>query len=460
MDESTSRPVKKIGLWILVALVSGNMIGSGIFLLPSNLAKLGSISLLSWVFTMFGALALALVFSRLSTQYPKTGGPYAYSKLGLGRFIGFQTAYNYWIAIWVGNAALVVAAIGYLRLFFPLLADPIWACGTSIVIVWILTFVNIHGVKSAGVIQLISTVLKLLPLFFIAIVGWFYIHPAFYMKYFNVSAPHRSSFSVISSGAALTFWAFIGLESATVPADSVKNPRINIPLATIIGTLIAAVVYIASSAVIMGMMPATQLQHSTFPFALAGKIILGPWGGYLVSIGAIISCLGCLNGWILLQGQIPMATADDNLFPKIFAQRNKAGVPAKGLIISSALITVLLLLTASQALVTQFKMIILLATLASLIPYFYTATAELILLRLAPISKAKRWMHIVIAVIAGIFAFWGSFSAGEDIVYFGTMLLLASVPLYAWVVASNRKKDANFHIDKGEDDYGSEPTGA
>lgn len=423
---------KKLGFWMLTALVAGNMIGSGIFLLPANLAKIGTISLYSWLFTTAGALVLALMFARLSIQIPKTGGPYAYARAGLGRFLGFQTAYNYWIAVWVGNAAIVLALIGYAAVFWPSLNNPHTACLTAIIIIWLLTFINLLGVRSAGITQLITTVLKLIPIVLIAVLGWRYARPHFFTTQFNLTSPHQSNFMAISSGAALTFWSFIGLESATVPAESTENPKRTIPLATLCGTLIAALVYILSSTAIMAMIPLHELSHSTAPFAKAGEILFGHWGMVFITIGAMISCFGCLNGWILLQGQVAMAAADDRLFPSFFGQRNRHQVPAKGLIITSLLITLLLLLTISPNLVQQFQVIILVAVLASLIPYFYTAIAEIIILKNRPQNKLPYLVKLAIALLAALYSVWAIYGAGEQILFYGCLLLLSSVPVYAW----------------------------
>lgn len=423
---------------MLIALVTGNMIGAGIFLLPSGLARIGTVSLYSWLFTAAGAIALTLVFAHLSHQLPKNGGPYAYTRAGLGKFIGFQTALNYWVAVWVGNAAVVIAFVGYLRVFWPELSNHLLSSIVSIAIVWFLTLINIMGVRGVGFVQLLTAVLKLIPILALGIAGWFYIHPNYYIQSYNVTMSHKSNFAAISTGAALTFWAFIGLESATVPANSVKNPRYNIPLATIIGTLIAAMAYIASSVAIMGMIPIHVLQHSTSPFADAAQIIFGAWGKDLIAVGALVSCFGCLNGWILLQAQIPMAAANDNLFPKFFAKCNSHGVPVIGLIITSVLISALLLLTSDKSLVTQFQIIILLATFASLIPYLYSTIAQIALIKKNGNLCRKSYMQIVVALFAGLFSLWAMMSSGRDTVFYGMILLLISVPLYAWCVKKTK----------------------
>lgn len=422
---------QKLGLWMLTALVAGNIVGSGIFLLPASLAEYGSISLLSWIATAGGALLIALVFAKLGTVMPRIGGPYAYCREAFGDFVGFQMAYNYWIALWVGNAAIAVALTGYLSFFWPFLAKNAGlSCCISISLVWLMTFINLMGVRHAGVFQLLTTILKLIPLLLIALVGIFFIHPH-YLADFNMTG--KSNFTAFGSAATLTLWSFIGLESASVPAGHVENPTRNIPRATILGVLIATVVYILSSIAVMGSMPLSQLAHSNAPYADAARLMFGPVGSIIVAIGAVISCLGALNGWILLQGQIPLAAAQDNLFPQIFKKKSANGTPVVGLVVSSILITALLLMTLSHSLVKQFTIIILLATLASLIPYFLTTMSELIIFLKYPalFKKGKKLLgSITIAVLAGIYSFWVIIGSGEQTIFYGTLLLLSSAPVY------------------------------
>jgi len=431
---SNSAPARhKLGLWMLTALVAGNMIGSGIFLLPASLASYGSISLLSWIFTCAGAILLALVFAKLSTVMPRIGGPYAYCREAFGDFVGFQMAYNYWIALWVGNAAIAVAFTGYLGFFWHGLAgNNQLSCLVSIAIVWLMTFINLIGIRRAGAVQLVTTILKLLPLILIASLGLLFIQPHNFAD-FNISG--KTNLAAFSGAATLTLWAFIGLESASVPADDVENPKRNIPRATIFGVLITAVIYILSSIAVMGTIPLKELAHSTAPYADAARIMFGPIGSILVAAGAVISCFGALNGWTLLQGQIPLAAARDNLFPKVFMKESRYGTPVVGLVVSSVLITLLLLLTLDQGLVKQFTFIILLATLASLIPYFFTTMAELIIFMKFPQEfSGKRILgSVIIAILAGAYAFWTIIGSGQETVFYGTLLFFSSIPIYAWM---------------------------
>ena len=421
---------KKLGIWMLTALVVGNMIGSGVFLLPASLASIGSISVFSWCATALGAMLLAMVFAKLSTLFPKTGGPYIYCREGFGDFIGFQVAYNYWMYMWVGNAAIAVALTGYLSTFFPeLMHNNLLAFLVSAGAVWLLTLVNILGVHFAGVFQLILTILKFVPLILIAIIGLFFIDTQ-NLTYFNVSG--QSNFQAFSSGAMLTLWAFLGMESASIPADEVLNPKKNIPRATIIGTALTALVYILSTVAIMGVIPVPQLKESAAPFAdLAGRI-LGPWGKFVMGAAAVISCFGALNGWILLQGQIPLAAAKDQLFPRKFGELSKSRAPVFGIVLSSCLVTLLLILNFNKNLVDQFTFIISLATLAAIIAYLYTTVAEFVIYIKHPDKAEKKGLvkSLTIAGLAFLYTFWATMSAGQEIVFYGVLLMFTSIPIY------------------------------
>lgn len=422
-----------LGFWTLSALVIGNMIGSGVFLLPSSLAKLGTISILSWIFTGCGAILLALVFAKLSTIFPKTGGPYVYCREGFGDFIGFQVAYNYWIYMWVGNAAIAIALTGYLTPFFPFIADNnLVAFLITASIIWLITLINMLGIQLAGRVQLIFTIVKFVPLILLGLIGIFFVKSE-NLSLFNITSD--SNLTALSSGAILTLWAFLGLESASIPADNVKDPKKNIPRATIFGTVVTALLYIVTTVAIMGVIPATELKESSAPFADFASILFGQPGKIFIGIIAIISCFSALNGWILLQAQIPLAAAKDHLFPKKFGHVTSKGAPIFGLFASSCLVTVLLVLNYNKNLVDKFTFIISLATLAALITYLYSTIAEFVIYLNHPdkINKKSVKKSLTIAFLAFIYVFWAIMSAGEDIIYYGALLMFSSVPLYGWM---------------------------
>src|SRR3954447_21517330 len=268
-----SRKLKReIGFWTAAALVIGNMVGSGIFLLPSSLAATaGPVSIIAWGFTGLGAILLALVFARLGRTYPKTGGPYVYVRKAFGDFMGFWTAWSYWINSWVGNAAIAIAFAGYLAVFWSRASSSWVATSLAIGIVWLLTAANVFGVRQAGRIQLITTIVKFVPLLLIGIVGLFFIHGGNYSPF----TPSHGSDWGISFAATLTLWAFIGLESATVPAEEVKDPERTVPRATVLGTLGTTIMYVVATVAVMGVIPAATLATSNAPFADAAGAIFG-----------------------------------------------------------------------------------------------------------------------------------------------------------------------------------------
>jgi len=439
--EEASRPAgRKIGLWIATSLVVGNMIGSGVFLLPASLAPYGGISILGWLFTSVGALMLALLLARLGRRMPAAGGPYAFTRAGLGDLPAFLVAWGYWICIWTGNAAISVAFVGYMGVFFPPLSrEPALGAGAALAAIWFLTAVSARGIREAGIVQVVTTVLKLLPLLAIGTLGLLYVEPANFHP-FNPSG--QSPFQAITATAALTLWAMLGLESATVPADSVKDPSRTIPRATMVGTLVTAGVYILATVGVMGILPQESLGQSPAPFADAGTLIWGGWAGSLIAAGAAISAFGALNGWILLQGQMPLAAARDGLFPGVFGKLSARGTPVHGLVISSILITGLMTLNFTESLVDQFTFLILLATLSTLIPYVFSAVSELVMLARdrEDFSGERLTGASVIAVLALAYSLWAIVGVGWETVLWGLLLLLAGVPFYWWQVRKNRKQ--------------------
>lgn len=437
---STATPVSRrrgLGLPLATALVVGNMIGSGVFLLPASLAPYGGISIVGWMFTAVGAFFLAYVFARMSRAYPRTGGPYVYSRKAFGDFIGFQTAWGYWLAAWIGNAAIATAFVGYLGYFIDPLkgtstADHVLQAAVAIAAIIVLTAVNCFGVRQGGLMQGVTTVLKVLPLLAIAFVGIFWFTSANFPP-FNASG--GSNFSAINSVAALTLWAFIGLESATIPAESVENPKKNITRATLIGTIATAVVYILGTVAVMGILPMETLRGSTAPFADAARSVWGDWAGGTVALGAIFATFGCLNGWILLTGQMPFAAARDRLFPAPFARLNRYGVPAVGIIVSSVLLGLYILPSYNSSTVTRFTDFIFLATTTTLIAYLYGVGSRMVLLVTDRANNVGRNMvvEMTIATLAVAYSLWAIFGAGYRYATWGALVTFAGIPLYAWL---------------------------
>jgi APA family basic amino acid/polyamine antiporter len=426
---------KKIGVWTSTSLVVGNMIGAGVFLMPSALASFGSISLIGWIFSAIGAIVIAKIFANLSQLIPSSdGGPYAFSKAGLGDFAGFLVGWGYLFSVWTTNAAITVSLVSALSTFFPILAqDTSIALATGLACLWLLTWVNTLGVFASGRVQLITTILKVVPLALVAIGGLLFLDLQNLLP-FNMSG--TNSWQAITATTTLTFFAFLGIECATIPSSSVEDPGQNISKATMRGVWIAAIIYVFSTAAIMGMIPASQLKISITPFADAAEKIYGHGAKYWVSAGAAIAAFGALNGFILVQGQMPYAMAKDKLFPAFFAKQNRKGVPTNGIIVSSSIITILMFMNNSKNLANQFKLLILLSTFFTLLPYLFTTVSYLIVRakQATEYTRAKTISAIAVSVLAFSFSMWMIIGSGQEIVYWGFIMLMMGVPLYVYMV--------------------------
>lgn len=426
----------ELGLWTSSALVVGNVIGSGIFLLPASLAPYGTLSLFGWLLTSTGAVLLAVVFARLARRLPKAGGPYAYTRAGFDEFAGFLVGWGYWITLWAGNGGIAVAMISYLGVFLPPLSRPLPGALAAIGAVVLLSAINIAGVRQAGMFQLWTTIIKVTPLLAIALFGL----PLLKLEHFTPLNPTEgSAFAGISAAATLTLWAFLGLESATIPADNIREPGRTIPLATVLGTSLSAVIYILGTVAVMGMLPRAELGASGAPFADAAGRLWGEGARRLVAAGAAISCLGALNGWTLLAGHFPVAMARDGLFPERFGRLTRRGTPAFGIVVSSTLVAGLVLLNFTRGLVGLFTFIILLATMCGLFPYVLCALSEIMLLLRERAGGTAAggphpWRALRIAAIvpglAFVYSLWAIAGSGKETVYWGFLLLLTGVPAY------------------------------
>lgn len=432
--DATAIAPRKLGVLATSALVVGNMVGSGVYLLPASLAAYGGVSLFGWLFTSAGALCLALIFSRLAAAQPSDGGPYAYVRLAFGDLAGFLVAWGCWIATWCGNAAIAVAFAGYSGALVPALSrSPATLTAVAIAAIWLLTWVNSKGVHKAGAVQVVTTLLKLAPLLAIGTAGLFALKRDHFQP-FNLSGETLPD--AVSATAALTLWAFLGLESATIPASHVERPHRTIPRATLLGTALVALVYIASTTAVLGLVSPNVLASQEAPFAAAAGVLWGGPGAVLVAAGAAISAFGALNGWILIQGQMPKAAAQDGLLPSVFKRLNRHGAPAAGLVISSALTTLLTAMNFTRGIVGQFTFFALLATLITLLPYVLTSAA-LVVLRLRHadrFSVGSRGGNIALGLLGFLYSIWAMAGTGREAVFWGFLLLLSGVPVFVWRV--------------------------
>ncbi len=428
---------KSLGFWRTWALVVGTMIGSGIFLLPAVLAPHGAFSLVGWFVAGTATLFIALTLGALARRIPKIGGPYAYTRVAFGDLPAFLIAWGYWICVWAGSAAMAVAFSGYLSVFLPSIESvPIAGAVSALCIIWIFTAINLGGVGNVGIVQLITTFLKILPLFVIAAGGLFVgevtsITPA--------NPQNEPLLLHIASVALLTMWAFVGMEAATIPADDVAAPERTIPRALLAGTLTATAVYIFATLGAMALVPAAELAQSSSPFADAAFRLFGNLGAGIIGVGALVAIGGALNSNILLAGQMPRAAALDNLFPARFGDLNKNGVPKFSLVVSSCLSSTLIIMNYSKGLVAAFTTMILLSTLMTLVPYAVSAAAELQLQKRQNTSgDSVKIFTVLIAGLALLFSVFAIIGSGAEVVIYGALLLLVGLPVYLFMRRKGR----------------------
>lgn len=425
---------KSLGVAACTAIVVGNMVGSGFYLSPAAVAPFGNLAILAWIVMGAGAVCLGLTFAKLARLVPATGGPYAYTRMAYGDFPGFLIAWGYWISIWTSLPVIAIAFAGAIFDLVPALHNRTMAVVLTLGAIWAVVLVNLRGVKAAGMFSQVTTYSKLIPFAAIALFGLFFIDTS------HFSELNPSGKSLIGASAALaplTMFAFLGLESATVPAGDVINPKRTIPLSTVLGICIAALLYVLGTISVFELVPREQLVHSVAPFSDAARTLWGPLGAKVISLAVILSAIGALNGWTLLMGQVPMAAARDGLFPPVFGKLSDRGVPAIGIAISAILATLLVLSQVTQGFASFYTLVVGLSTMAAVVPYAFCALAAGLVAAYAagggPVPRLT-----VVEVIAFIFAVFTLYGCGPEPVLYGVLMLVLGIPVYVW----QRRRDS------------------
>lgn len=424
---------KEISLFMATMLVCGNMIGSGVFMLPATLAEVSGpfATIIAWILTTIGSILIAISFANLGSKYPSTGGAYQYTKEAFGEFAGFLSAWLYWNGSWIGNAAIIVALASYSSAVIPALNNPTLSIIYTSSILWIFTFVNIIGVKKAGRIQSFVTVFKIVFFAIFIIVAFVYFDSSNFLPLI----PEGKGIETIPLAATSTLWAFVGLESATVTAGEIRNPEKNIRKSTIYGLLISSVIYILISIASMGAMPNNELALSSAPLTDILTRALGSGIGKPLVIAVVICILGTTIGWLLSTARVSYAAGKDGVFPKSFGKLHpKYETPVNSLIIGSVLVNVLLIMNYQKSMVSAFTFITILATLAFLPVYLLTAAAEMML-----IFKDEKEITVsffikksIIPLLAFAYALWTIYGSGAETVMWGFILMLLGIPFYIY----------------------------
>jgi basic amino acid/polyamine antiporter, APA family len=403
------------------ALVVGSMVGSGVFLLPAQLAPFGWNSVAAWAITISGAMVLAIVISSLTRALPSAGGPIGIVSHTLGPFAGTLIGWSTWVSYWTAVATLAIAATSYFSIFVPLLATSrALAAVATMGIIGVITLLNLRGARASGGFQLLTTMLKLMPLIAVIIIlavagtkGDMPITPL---------PADGFSFTAITTAASLTLWALVGFEAVGLASDKIDRPEINVGRATIIGTALTGIIYIMVCSGILLTLPQGTLAASNAPFSLFIETFWSRDAALAVAAFAAISAIGAMNGFVLIQGEIPLTMARKGLLPEWFGKTNAAGTPVRMQIISSLFACALVLFNSSKSLGSLFAFMALLSTSATL--WLYLALA---------VSALRRGIAVVLALFGGLYALWTLWGAGIDASGLSLILMLTALPAYWWM---------------------------
>ncbi len=444
MGEVTASATRPLGFLMCTALVVGNTLGMGIFMLPASLAPFGVNALGAWVITAAGCLMVAWVFAGLARTFAADDGPYAYARRAFGDPTAFLIMWCYWVSCWVTNAAIAVGVVGYLSAFLPVLAAsrPLAAL-TALGLVWLFVLVNLRGLRTAGWVQVTSVALKLLPqLAIIALGGWqLWRHPSAYLAHVPATP---LSFGSLVSASTIALFAMLGVECAAVPAGKVRDPGRTVPRATFAGTALVALIYMLISAIPLLLIPQRELAASSAPFADLLTRYLGGGSGKLRAAFIVGRGLGALNGWTLVTGEVAQSCARHGSLPPAFARPNSRGVPSRAFLVAGVVASLMLLMNYEDSLASGFTFLSVVVTAANFPMYFGCSLAVLVLWRRGqvpqPGAREARW--IIAAALALIYCVWTFIGIGAHSLLWALALGLAGVPVYWWYARLRRLASA------------------
>ncbi|MEO9497559.1 MAG: putrescine-ornithine antiporter [Vibrio splendidus] len=426
-----SKSNNKMGVVQLTILTTVNMMGSGIIMLPTKLAEVGTISILSWLITAVGSLALAYAFSKCGMYSRKGGGMNGFTEYAFGKSGNFLANYTYGISLVIANVAIAISAVGYATDFFDASLSPIGICIATIALLWATMVANFGGARITGQISSFTVWGIIIPVVGISVIGWFWFDPAMYIEAWN---PHNMPFTeAVGASIAITLWGFLGLESACANSDAVENPEKNVPKAVFFGTLITAVIYIVSTNVMAGIVPNFDLANSDAPFGLVFAHLFNPTIGKIVIALAVMSCVGSLLGWQFTIAQVFKSSAEEGFYPKMLTYTNRLGAPIKCMLIIVAVQTLLALMTISPSLSEQFDALVNLAVVTNVVPYILSMAAIMIMQKISGVKPSERKMTNIVAGVAAVFSFYALYSSGDQAMVLGSIVTFTGWTAYGFI---------------------------
>ena len=421
----------KIGVVQLTILTMVNMMGSGIIMLPTKLAEIGTISIVSWLVTAVGSTALAYAFAQCGMFSKKSGGMGGYAEYSFGKAGNFMANYTYGVSLVIANTAIAISAVGYGSEFLGATLSPLSIALWTIFTLWLATVLNFGGAKITGNISSFTIWGVIIPVVGISIIGWKWFDGTMYVNSWN---PHNvPTFEAIGVSISMTLWAFLGLESACANADAVENPEKNVPIAVLGGTLGAAVIYIVSTNVIAGIVPNLELANSTAPFGLAFAHMFNETIGKVIMGLMVMSCFGSLLGWQFTIAQVFKSSAEEGYFPAFFKKVTSKDAPIVGMVTITALQTLLSLMTISPSLNKQFNVLVDLAVVTNVIPYLLSMAALAVLLKAENVAPQKYKTTVFVAFIGSLYSIYALYAAGEQAMLYGSIVTFIGWTLYGFV---------------------------
>jgi putrescine:ornithine antiporter len=420
---------KKMGLIGLTTLVAVNMMGSGIIMLPSSMAQLGAVSLLSWVVTAVGSMAIAYGFAQCGIYCPRPGGMSAYSEEAHGKSAFFLCSYLYFLSLVIGNVAIGISAVGYLTPFFPWLGSSAGALVLGTIgLIWLTILANLGGPSLTGRLGAVTVWGVIIPVAGLGLIGWFWFQPSLFIEAWNPNDLKVGD--AIAQSIPLTLWAFLGMESAAQNSDAVDNPKRNVPLACLLGTLGAAVVYVLSTSVIQGIVPNPELANSSAPFALVYARMFNDGVGNVIMALAVMACLGSLLGWQFTLAQTAKVTAEQGMFPKLFTRVSSRDAPLLGLLFCGVLQSLIALSTISPNASAQFNKVVGLAAVTNIIPYVTSLTGLLVIMHKAQVTPQVFRRNSLILLVAMLYCFYALYASGLDAVFGAALVMVVGYLLF------------------------------
>ena len=421
----------KIGVVQLTILTMVNMMGSGIIMLPTKLAEIGTISIVSWLVTAVGSTALAYAFAQCGMFSRKSGGMGGYAEYSFGKAGNFMANYTYGVSLVIANTAIAISAVGYGSEFLGATLSPLSIALWTIFTLWLATILNFGGARITGNISSFTIWGVIIPVVGISIIGWKWFDGSMYVNSWN---PHNvPTFDAIGVSISMTLWTFLGLESACANSDAVENPEKNVPIAVLGGTLGAAVIYIVSTNVIAGIVPNLELANSTAPFGLAFAHMFNETVGKVIMSLMVMSCFGSLLGWQFTIAQVFKSSAEEGYFPAFFKKVTSKGAPIVGMVTITSLQTLLSLMTISPSLNKQFNVLVDLAVVTNVIPYLLSMAALAVLLKTENVPQPKYKKTVLVAFIGSVYSIYALYAAGEQAMLYGSIVTFIGWTLYGFV---------------------------